>query len=69
MVAREVSREAQIDAVIALAMAAERATQPAPVVKFHGWLYSPPKRRFQKDFRSGGGAFSCSMISANCLRP
>ena len=29
---------AQIDAVIALAMAAERATQPVAEIKFHGWL-------------------------------
>ena len=29
---------AQIDAVIALAMAAERAEQPASELKFHGWL-------------------------------
>jgi phage terminase large subunit-like protein len=29
---------AQIDAVIALAMAAERAEAAQPVVKFHGWL-------------------------------
>jgi hypothetical protein len=29
---------AQIDALIALAMAAERATHPLPVLKFHGWI-------------------------------
>ncbi len=29
---------AQIDALIALAMAAERATEPVAVVKFHGFL-------------------------------
>jgi hypothetical protein len=32
------AESAQIDAVIALAMAAERAEQPASALKFHGWL-------------------------------
>jgi hypothetical protein len=29
---------AHVDALVALAMAAERASQPVPAVKFHGWL-------------------------------
>jgi hypothetical protein len=32
------AESAQIDALIALAMAAQRAEQPAAAVKFHGWL-------------------------------
>jgi phage terminase large subunit-like protein len=32
------AESAQIDALISLAMAAERATQPVAAVRFHGWL-------------------------------
>jgi phage terminase large subunit-like protein len=32
------SDAAQIDGAVALAMAAERASQPLPTIKFHGWI-------------------------------
>jgi len=32
------AESAQIDGVIALALAAERAQQPAPAAKFYGWI-------------------------------
>jgi hypothetical protein len=38
LVLAKFAEAAQIDALIALAMAAERATQPVAEIRFHGWL-------------------------------